>query len=153
MCLSGRCSICRDKEKGRAAELRGEALFFRVEMDEDLIEDCVRRDDHLRIYDDLTRQLAEVMAERDAALAMATQKIKPLIWAASGHHGQALDASAFGLKVFYRIDGRPGNWTLTSAGETAYVHAPGFATRADAQAVAAADYEKRMMAQMAPEDE
>ncbi|MDP2086306.1 MAG: hypothetical protein Q8K20_14000 [Gemmobacter sp.] len=70
--------------------------------------------------------------------------VKPLVWSPSGYHGQALIAAACGMRVFYMIDGKPGDWTLTSPGETAYVHTPGYSTRAAAQAAAQVDFNRRI---------
>ena len=93
-------------------------------------------------------------ADRDFALAdcdfrraapVSGVTVRPLVWLADGLNGQALVASALGLDVFYRVDGKPGNWTLTSPGAREYVLTPGYETRAAAQAAASVDYERRIL--------
>lgn len=61
-----------------AKALRGEVPFFRVSMDDDLIEDCVRRDDHIALVEakdveiaHLTAELTALRAGQDALVAAA----------------------------------------------------------------------------------
>lgn len=82
--------------------------------------------------------------------AQPAQRVKPLVWRPYGYQGQGMEASACGLETFYRIDGKPGDWTLTSPGERSYVHTPGYATRTDAKVAATVDFERRMTAHMEP---
>jgi len=78
--------------------------------------------------------------------APAMAQVRALKWRSAGYDRQILEASALGLEVFYRVHGKPGDWTLTSPGAQEYVHTPGYETRADAQAAAQADYERRIIA-------
>lgn len=80
----------------------------------------------------------------------ASGPVRALEWRSAGYDGQTLEASALGLKVFYRVHGKPGCWTLTSPGASEYVHTPGYETRAYAQAAAQADYERRILAALTP---
>lgn len=77
-------------------------------------------------------------------------KVRMLEWKPAGYHGQSLEASAFGISVAYRVSGKPGDWTLTSLGATAYVHTPGYETRAAAQAAAQVDFQRRVIAELTP---
>lgn len=70
--------------------------------------------------------------------------VQPLAWCSAGYNGQSQEASALGLDVFYRVSGKPGDWTLTSPGAREYVHTPGYAARADARAAAQVDYARRV---------
>lgn len=74
--------------------LRGEIAFFRVEMDEDLVEDCIRREDYLNVYDRITRQLAEAQAE---LAALKAAMVKPLEWRQLRDHW--FDAEAIGERI------------------------------------------------------
>lgn len=96
--------------------------------------------------------LSEVWDALRSAPPVGAQ-VKPLTWRADGYHGQALVASALGLDVFYRVDGKPGNWTLTSPGAREYVQTPGYETRAAAQAAASVDFERRIRAALLPAGE
>ena len=80
----------------------------------------------------------------------ASGQVRALEWRSAGYDGQTLEASALGLKVFYRVHGKPGCWTLTSPGASEYVHTPGYETRAYAQAAAQVDYERRILAALTP---
>lgn len=73
---------------------------------------------------------------------------KLLIWKPAGYHGQWLEASAFGIDVFYRVSGKPGDWVLMSPGGAAYQHMPGCPTRADAQVAAQNDFQRRLQAEV-----
>ena len=79
-------------------------------------------------------------------------EVKPLEWTPAGYHGQDLEASAFGVAVAYRVSGKPGDWTLTSIGMREYLHTPGYMTRADAQAVAQADFKARILSALVEAD-
>ncbi|WP_218961088.1 hypothetical protein [Ruegeria sediminis] len=58
--------------------------------------------------------------------------------------GDRLEAPAFGIEVFYRVTGRPGDWTLMSPGATSYVLTPGYETQAAAKDAAQVDFERRI---------
>lgn len=64
--------------------------------------------------------------------------------------GARIDAAAFGIRVFYRIDGQPGQWTMTCPGPVTYVDTEGFETQRAAQAAAKADFERRIAAELQP---
>ncbi|UWF58029.1 hypothetical protein [Brucella sp. 2716] len=64
-------------------------------------------------------------------------KVTNLIWTG---HGDELKASAFGISAFYRISGKPDDWTVTWPGEDRYIHTSGFKTQTEAKAAAQADY-------------
>lgn len=83
-------------------------------------------------------------------LCASGQQVRVLEWRSTGYDRQTLEASALGLEVFYRVHGKPKDWTLTSPGAREYVHTPGYETRADAQAAAQTDYERRILAALTP---
>lgn len=60
-------------------------------------------------------------------------------------YGDELKASAFGISAFYRISGKPDDWTVTWPGEDRYVHNSGFKTQAEAKAAAFQDYQSRIL--------
>lgn len=91
-----------------------------------------------------------IVKEFGSDLCASGQQVRALEWRSAGYDGQTLEASALGLEVFYRVHGKPGDWTLTSPGAREYVHTPGYETRADAQAAAQADYERRVLAALTP---
>lgn len=76
-------------------------------------------------------------------------QVRQLVWEGVGAR---VEAPALGLRVFYRVDGSPGNWTLTSPGETAYVQTPGYQTQRAAQAAAQIDFERRICAELENHD-
>lgn len=59
-------------------------------------------------------------------------------------HGARVDAAAFGISVFYRVEGEPGNWILISPGAQNYIRTPGYETQAAAKAAAQVDFERRI---------
>lgn len=71
--------------------------------------------------------------------------VKPLEWRVSKIDQSHLSASAFGVEVFYFINGAPGNWTLFSPGGSGYVPTPGYESQAFAKAAAQTDYERRIL--------
>ncbi len=77
-----------------------------------------------------------------------TIQSRRLEWHLTGLGCVRLDASAFGIKTFYRITRSPGNWTLTLPGETDYIHKEGFQTQAVAKRAAQDDCDRRLREQM-----
>lgn len=69
---------------------------------------------------------------------------KPLAWRveASGR----VCVSAFGIKTFFWLEGRPYDWSLWTLGETAYVETPGYQSQAAAKAAAQVDFNRRVLA-------
>lgn len=76
---------------------------------------------------------------------MEADQIRQLEWQG---HGDKLEASAFGIGVFYRVRGEPGAWELMSPGKTQYVFTPGYETQIDAKNAAQVDFERRVRASM-----
>lgn len=94
------------------------------------------------IHENIRKLTAELAALKAAM-------VKPLEWRTYGYHRQGLEASAFGLETAYRVDGKPGDWVLTSTGAREYIHTPGYETRAAAQAAAKVDHRRRVIAELA----
>lgn len=72
-------------------------------------------------------------------------QIRELVW---NGVGDRVTASAFGIEVFYIVQGEPGDWTLTSPGKSRYVHTPGYKTQRAAQAAAQVDFARRAFAEI-----
>lgn len=73
---------------------------------------------------------------------------RQLDWKTTGYDGQTLQASAFGIKVFYQVRGVPGNWELVSPGENEYVSTPGYGTQVAAKRAGQIDFERRVEAEL-----
>ena len=72
-------------------------------------------------------------------------QIRELTW---NGVGDRVTASAFGIEVFYLVQGEPGDWTLTTPNKTRYAHTPGYETQRAAQAAAQIDFERRVNAEI-----
>lgn len=72
-------------------------------------------------------------------------KIRKLKW---NGVGDRVTAPAFGIDVFYLVQGEPGDWTLTSPHKTQYMHTPQYETQRAAQAAAQVDFERRVRAEV-----
>lgn len=73
------------------------------------------------------------------------KKARNLAWKGVGSR---LHATAFGIEFFYLVNGKPGDWTLTSPGAHSYVSTPGYETQRAAQAAAQTDFERRVSAEI-----
>lgn len=68
-------------------------------------------------------------------------KVRDLDWRG---YGATLDAAAFGIDTFYRVEGEPGNWALISPGPREYLRTPGYKSQVAAKAAAQVDFDRRV---------
>lgn len=67
-------------------------------------------------------------------------ELKPIDWA---WYGEGLRGGAFGIRVFYRISGEPGHWTLETPNADRYKRSQ-HPSQAAAKATANEDYKNRV---------
>lgn len=72
--------------------------------------------------------------------------VHALQWRQTDFAGKTFAADAFGIKGFYRISGKPGEWSLLSPGPLTYMETPGYQTQVAAKDAASVDFKRRVEA-------